>query len=90
MKHIIKSFQSHVGERGVHFYDDYSCNFLNWKEVFAFLNSFPPEDEKDSFSDKLVTTLSNYNPDNEFLAVHQKGTSVSVELYSDASYAARG
>ena len=85
MKHIVQSFQTHVGERGVHFYDDSSCNFLTWKEVFQFIRSLPGRGEGDEFTDKLTDTLANYNPDSEFLAVHQKGNSVSVELYSDIS-----
>lgn len=85
MKHIVQSFQTHVGERGVHFYDDESCNFLTWKEVFQFIRSLPSKGEGDEFTDKLTDTLANYNPDSEFLAVHQKGNSVSVELYSDIS-----
>lgn len=84
MRHIIRSFQSHVGERGVHFYDDSNCNFLNWKEVFQFVKSLPA-DKGDAFTDRLTETLANYNPDSEFLAVHQQGHSVSVELYSDIS-----
>jgi hypothetical protein len=85
MKHIVKSFQSHVGKRGVHFYDDESCNFLTWNEVFQFVRSLPGAGEGDEFTEKLTDTLANYNPDREFLAVHQRGNSVSVELYSDVS-----
>lgn len=83
MRHITQSFQSHVGERGVHFYDKESCNFLNWQEVFKFIQSLPSKGEGDAFTDKLTEALANYNPDHEFLAVHQKGNSVSVELYSE-------
>ncbi len=83
MIHLIKSFQAHVGERGCHFYDDSSCNFLSWSEVFKFIDSLPPKDGDDLFSDRLAESLSNYDPDTEFLAVQQSGTSVSVELYAD-------
>lgn len=82
MKHLVKSFQTHVGERGCHFYDDDHCNFLTWKEVFRFIESLPAKSQKDEFAEKLADTLANYNPDDEFLAVHQSGTSVSVEVYS--------
>jgi hypothetical protein len=85
MRHITRSFQAHIGERGVHFYDESTCNFLNWKDVFAFLNTFP-KNQGDDFSEKLTEALANYNPDKEYLAVHQRGTSVSVELYSDNSH----
>lgn len=86
MKHLVKSFQEHLGTRGCHFYDDEHCTFLSWKEVFKFIDSFPNSQEEDTFSDKLASTLSNYNPDSEFLAVHQNGSSVSVELYSHTHY----
>jgi hypothetical protein len=82
MRHLIKSFQSHLGERGCHFYDEEHCNFLNWKEVFVFIDALPSEEEKDPFTEKLAESLANYNPDNEFLAVQQNGGSISVELYS--------
>ena len=82
MKHLVRSFQSHVGERGCHFYDEEHCNFLSWKEVFCFIDSLPPRNQKDDFAEKLAETLANYNPDKEFLAVQQSGDSVSVELYS--------
>lgn len=86
MKHLVKSFQEHLGTRGCHFYDDEHCTFLSWEKVFKFIDSFPNSQEEDTFSDKLASTLSNYNPDSEFLAVHQNGSSVSVELYSHARY----
>ena len=82
MRHLVKSFQTHVGTRGCHFYDNSSCNFLVWSDVFKFLDSLPTEAGKESFSEKLAETLANYDPDNEFLAVQQSGNSVSVELYS--------
>jgi hypothetical protein len=84
MKHLVQSFQTHVGERGCHFYDSESCNFLSWSEVFKFVDSLPTVGKTDGFTDRLTTTLANYNPDTEFLAVQQNGDSVSVELYSQA------
>ncbi len=84
MKHLIKSFQSHVGERGCHFYDSEACTFLNWREVFKFVDTLPKKETTDPFTDKLAESLANYNPDCEFLAVQQNGESVSVELYSQA------
>ena len=82
MRHLIKSFERHLGERGTHFYDDETCHFLNWKEVFDFLGTFPEKKNDGSFSERLTEALANYNPDAEFLAVHQNGPSVSVELYA--------
>ena len=86
MKHIYRSFLDHVGTRGVHFYDSRSCNFLTWKEVFDFIKTFPNNGENDAFSERLTETLANYDPDHEFLAVQQRGSSISVELYKDASH----
>lgn len=82
MKHLIRSFQSHRGERGCHFYDSERCSFLSWREVFQFIDALPKRDHADPFAEKLADTLANYNPDDEFLAVQQNGESVSVELYS--------
>jgi len=82
MKHLVKSFQTHIGDRGVHFYNEENCNFLSWKEVFTFVQSLPTSDKLDPFADKLTESLANYDPDSEFLAVQQNGESVSVELYS--------
>ena len=84
MKHLIQSFQSHIGERGCHFYDSESCNFLHWNEVFKFVDSLPTKEADDPFAERLTESLANYNPDTEFLAVQQNGDSVSVELYSQA------
>lgn len=69
----------------MHFYDESKCNFLSWKEVFEFIRTFPPNGSGDAFSEKLTETLANYDPDHEFLAVQQRGKSVSVELYTDTS-----
>jgi len=84
MIHLVKSFKEHIGERGCHFYDDEHCNFLNWKEVFEFVDALPKRKTTDGFTDKLTESLANYNPDTEFLAVHQAGDAVSVELYAEA------
>ena len=84
MKHLIHSFQTHKGTRGCHFYDDCRCNFLDWKEVYTFLDAVPRKSNVDPFCEKLEETLANYNPDTQFLAVHQKGEAVSVELYTHA------
>lgn len=84
MKHLVKSFQEHIGLRGVHFYDSESCNFLNWADVYKFVDSLPKKENCDPFTTKLEETLANYNPDTEFLAVQQNGSSISVELYSQA------
>jgi len=84
MRHLHESFQAHVGQRGVHFYGEDRCNFLTWKEVFTFLEKTAETLEKEdhtTFTEKLSETLANYDPDSEFLAVKQTGSSVTVELY---------
>lgn len=82
MRHLMNSFQTHVGERGCHFYDDSSCNFLSWKEVFSFIKTLPQKEDENEFGTRLTETLANYDPNKEYLAVQQKGSSISVELYS--------
>ena len=84
MRHLIESFQKNRGRRGVTFYDDTHCNFLDWKEVYVFIDALPRKEGTDPFTDRLEETLANYNPDTEFLAVQQKGDAVSVELYKHA------
>ena len=83
MKHLVKSFQEHIGVRGVHFYDDERCNFLTWVEVFKFIDVLNEKKGiEDVFSERLADTLANYDPDKEFLAVQQSNSTISVELYS--------
>ena len=84
MKHLVRSFQLHRGQRGVHFYSEENCNFLDWREVYVFIDALPRKEGADPFTDRLEETLANYNPDVEFLAVQQKGDAVSVELYKHA------
>ena len=84
MKHVMECFQAHKGTRGVTFYDEKNCNFLTWDEVFQLLKDFPSGGMSGEFCDKLTTTMANYNPDTEFLAVHQSKETSSVELFSRA------
>jgi hypothetical protein len=83
MRHLVKSFEKHRGERGCHFYDDETCHFLNWREVFDFIGAFPSNGASDgNFCDRLTEAMANYDPNEEFLAVQQNGPKVSVELYA--------
>lgn len=84
MKHLVESFQEHVGQRGVHFYNNTKCQFLTWDKVFEFIDYLENKKEIDEFSEKLADSLANYDPDSEFLAVQQAEGTVSVELYSEA------
>jgi len=82
MNKLARSFQRHVGIRGCHFYNSESCNFLDWQKVFEFINSLPKNDGHDVFTEKLIETLANYDPNREYLAIHQVGETVSIELYA--------
>lgn len=84
MKHLIESFQSHIGERGCHFYDDEECVFLTWSQVFCFTENLKDEIDLDPFQERLENSLANYDPDTQFLAVQQNGDQVSVELYTQS------
>ena len=57
MRHLVKSFQTHLGTRGCHFYDDTSCNFLDWKEVLEFLKVVPDIGKDQKFSDHAPITI---------------------------------
>ena len=83
MRHLVKSFQENVGIRGCHFYDDTTCNFLDWRGVINFTKEVPDLGGDQKFADRLLDTLSNYDPDTQFLAVQQNGGTVSVELYTN-------
>jgi hypothetical protein len=83
MNHLVSSFSKYLGMRGVHAYDGTECRFLAWGEVISFLKRLP-EHSDPQFSEKLLDTLSNYDPDTQFLAIHQDGETVSIELYSRA------
>jgi hypothetical protein len=85
MKHLVRSFQTNLGLRGVHFYDNESCNFLDWADVVKFLKVVPSIDKDRQFSERLLETMANYDPDSQFLAVQQGEGTVSVELYTDAA-----
>jgi hypothetical protein len=81
MKHLVSSFQKHLGLRGVHVYSVDECRFLPWNEVILFVNRLPKHSDPE-FSGKLLDSLANYDPDREFLAIHQLEDTVSIELYA--------
>ena len=83
MRHLVKSFQEHIGSRGCHFYDDTTCSFLDWKGVLDFTKAVPDLGKDQKFTERLLETLSNYDPDTQFLAVQQGNSTVSVELYTN-------
>lgn len=81
MKHLVSSFQKHLGLRGVHVYSEDECRFLPWNEVILFVNKLPKNSDPD-FSEKLLESLANFNPDEKFLAIQQLDNTVSIELYA--------
>lgn len=81
MKHLVSSFQKYLGLRGVHVYSEDECRFLPWNEVILFVNKLPKNSDPD-FSEKLLESLANFNPDEEFLAIQQLDNTVSIELYA--------
>ena len=80
--HLQSSFQTHLGRRGCHFYDEKKCTFLDWVEVLKFIKNLPGEP---LFAEKLAETLANYDPQKEYLAVRESNGQVAVELYLDIS-----
>lgn len=77
---LIKSFAENRGSRGVHFYDPKNCEFLQWNEVMDRVrDKFP-----DSFYDKLIEAVANYDPDNEFVTVTAGDGQLTIELFKSA------
>jgi len=88
MRHVLNCLHKNRGTRGVTFYDSDSAYFLSWDQVVAFLGELGESTRSDDdtpFEESLLETMSNYDPDNEFLSVRQEGLSVSIELYQIAS-----
>ena len=74
---LVQSFAENRGSRGVHFYDASNCEFLQWDEVMGGLKeSFP-----DTFYDKLIEAVANYDPDNEFITVSAGDGQLTIELF---------
>jgi len=81
MRDLAFSFQLHQGTRGVHFYTDRECKFLTWQEIVSFISRLP-EDSNPELAEKLLDTLSNYDPDTEFLAFCKDHDSLKIELFT--------
>lgn len=74
---LMKSFAAHRGSRGVHFHDSQNCQFLSWDEAMTKVGGNFPE----SFADKLVDAMSNYDPESEFVTVSAGGGQLTIELF---------
>jgi hypothetical protein len=84
MKHFVESLTKNRGVRGVTFYDEDSAYFLPWDKTVAFLRELGESTKSDDdtpFEESLLETLSNYDPEKEFLSVRQEGKKVSIELF---------
>jgi hypothetical protein len=88
MRHVLDCLHKNRGIRGVTFYDSDSAHFLTWDQVVAFLGELGESTRSDDdhpFEESLLETMSNYDPDNEFLSVRQEGLNVSIELFRIAN-----
>ena len=74
---LMDSFSNHRGLRGVHFYDSSSCEFLSWDETMSAIHETFPE----SFYDKLIEAVANYDPETEFVTVSAGGGQLTIELF---------
>ena len=81
MRDLAFSFQLYKRKRGVHFYTDEECKFLTWQEIVSFISRLP-EDSNQELGEKLLDTLSNYDPDTEFLALHKDSEDLKTELFT--------
>ena len=74
---LIQSFTENRGTRGVHFYDTTQCEFLPWDDVMGRVKDHFPE----TFYDKLIEAVANYNPDSEFVTVTAGDGQLTIELF---------
>ena len=74
---LTKSFASHLGIRGAHFYDSNKCEFIVWDKVTRDTRkNLPP-----GFYEKLVEAIANYDPNSEFVTVSAGGGQLTIELF---------
>lgn len=78
---LLQSFIQHDGYRGAHFCFSGGCRFLPWDEVVQFIDNLP-SDVPTEFHDKLLSILSNYNPETHFLVVGGLEGKTTIELYA--------
>ncbi len=73
---LVRSFSAHTGERGVHFYDSTQCEFMTWEKTLATMDMLP-----ETFSDKLIEAMANYDPEKEFVTCTAGGGQLTIELF---------
>lgn len=81
MKTLAQSFEDHRGSRGVHLISEGGSIFYFWEQVFSILQEIPTDDDN-GFRESLVSVMSNYNPNSEFLVLDLRENKVLIELYS--------
>jgi hypothetical protein len=74
---LMESFSQHIGARGAHFYDSKKCEFVSWDLITGKVKDNLPE----SFYDKLVDAVANYNPKSEFVTVSAGDGQLTIELF---------
>jgi hypothetical protein len=80
---LIYSFQQQNGIRGVHFFDGEHCEFVPWNMVIEFCSKMKDRDNPShiEFEEKLIHSMSNVDPDTEYVLCRQHGEVVSIECY---------
>ncbi len=75
---LMRSFATHKGVRGVHFYDSQSCEFKSWIDTLRKIeeNKLP-----ESFTEKLIEAMANYDPESEFVTVSGGSGQLTIELF---------
>ncbi len=74
---LMRSFAQNKGIRGVHFYDRQQCEFKTWIDTMKAVETKLP----DTFSDKLIDAMANYDPESEFVTVTAGGGQLTIELF---------
>lgn len=75
---LVRSFIEHRNERGVHFYDAKSVQWVRWDQVFVANKEMNlPEDA----AEKVVELMANYDATNEFVAVRVTGSGLTIEVF---------
>ena len=80
---LVQSFQQQNGIRGVHFFDGEHCEFVQWDMVIEFCNRMKDRNNPShmEFEEKLLHSMSNVNPDTEYVLCPQHGETVTIECY---------
>lgn len=75
---LLKSFIEHRNERGIHFYDAKSIEWVSWGGVFKAVKEMNlPSDA----SEKLIDLMANYDASSEFLSVRMSDNGLTIEVF---------